>query len=106
MFSFFDGRGQGGAILTFRPSCVGPTEVRSARCLGQRTFCRITITMSIKGLECQYEVNSHESESSRPPCLVVLHNHTVDDFTVAAEVSLQAVLGRLPAEASDEEFAG
>lgn len=50
--------------------------------------------------------DSHESEAARPSRLVVLHYDAVDDLTIAAEVSLQAVLGRLPAEAADEEFPG
>lgn len=48
--------------------------------------------------------NSHESKASGASGLIVLHHHTVNDFTIATEVSLQAVLGRLPAEASDEEL--
>lgn len=50
--------------------------------------------------------DSHESKAARPSRLVVLHHDAVDDLTVAAEVSLQAVLGRLPAEAANEEFPG
>lgn len=48
--------------------------------------------------------DSHESESARPSRLVVLHHYAVNDFTIAAEVALQAVLGCLPTEASDEKF--
>lgn len=48
--------------------------------------------------------NLHESESPRPPRLVVLHHNTVDDFTISTEISLQAVLSRLPAQAADEEL--
>lgn len=48
--------------------------------------------------------NSHETKSSGTSGLVVLHHHTVNDFAISTEVPLQAVLGRFPAEASDEEF--
>lgn len=48
--------------------------------------------------------NSHESEPARPTRFVVLHHHAIDDFAVTAEIPLQAVLGRLPAEATDEKF--
>lgn len=48
--------------------------------------------------------HSHEPESSRSTCLIILHHHTVDDFAIPTKVTLQAVLGRLPAEAADEEL--
>lgn len=48
--------------------------------------------------------NLHESEATGPSGLVVLHHNAVDDFTVAAEVSLQAVLSRFPAQSADEKF--
>lgn len=48
--------------------------------------------------------SSHETKSSRTARFVVLHHYTVNDFTIATKVSLQAVLGRLPTEASDKKF--
>lgn len=49
-------------------------------------------------------VNSHETKASGTSGLVVFHHHAVDDFPIATEVPLQAVLGRFPAETSDKEF--
>lgn len=48
--------------------------------------------------------HSHESEAAGTSRLVVLHHNAIDDLAVAAEVSLQAVLSRLPAQAADEEL--
>lgn len=48
--------------------------------------------------------NSHESESARSTRFVVLHHDTVDDFAIAAEITLQAVLSCLPAETAHEKF--
>lgn len=39
---------------------------------------------------------SDESEAPRAARLAVLHDDTVDDVTVAAEVPLQVLLGGLP----------
>lgn len=92
-------------FLTFRPSYEAPTVKRSAHCWDQRKFCwRFLQEMFNDSLSQSQSLSSHESKAARPSGLVVLHHNTVNDFTISTEISLQAVLGRFPAQATNEEF--
>lgn len=94
-------------LLTFRPSYADPIAIRSARCWDQQRFCLQNERMSIKVLRStELDLSLHESKATRPSSLVVLHHNAINDFSIAAEVSLQAVLGCFPAQAADEKFPG
>lgn len=48
--------------------------------------------------------NLHETKSTRAARLIIFHHYAVDDFTIVAKISLQAVLSRLPRESTHEQF--
>ena len=49
-------------------------------------------------------IERHEAESARPPCVLIHHECGIDNPAVLHKVFLEVLLGRLLANASNEDF--
>lgn len=73
-----------------------------------RVTHRATIQLVRSILEHEADVGriaeSDEAESTAPTRLAVLHDHAVDDLSIAAEVALEILLGGFPRKSTNEQF--